>query len=166
MRKTITISSNMFELVIKWNTVYVSLQFSILFGTFMLRVFSQNESVNSLCTFIILFDLLVIAIVSLSGLHICIEEVDSQKEVATVERKPKQSTSEEKPKSKRKTSEPKEIKNKVPSPNAQPQPQPKSIQEPAPTPMPVPNVTPAPANTKKVEDMTEADWEELFKMED
>ena len=142
----------------------MGLQGAILFGVLMLRLFSKNENVNTLCITILLFDLAVILFVLLSGLKISIEDASApnevQKPVSEVNRKamPKQTEPT------KKSSTPKQINNKVPTPSTQQKvekSEPKPVQEEKPQP-----TTQTDMSNKSVEEMTEADWEALFKMDD
>ena len=140
----------------------MGLQGAILFGVLMLRLFSKNENVNTLCITILLFDLAVILFILLSGLKISIEDAnaptETQKPVSEVNRRamPKQSEPV------KKNSAPKQINNKVPMPSTQQKVEkPQPVQEEKPQPAPQTDMS-----NKSVEEMTEADWEALFKMDD
>lgn len=167
MRKLLKISTHMFDLTIRWNSAVMGLQGAIIFGVIMLKLFSSNENVEKLCVVILLFDLLVIVFLLLAGLHVSIEDADGndikeQKPVTEVNRHATVK-SEQKP-TQKKSGTSKVIGNKVPTPVQKQQ-----VQQPEPTKdVPVQSSpTPKPdMSNKTVEEMSESDWEALFKMDE
>lgn len=161
MRKIVKIHTNFFDLAIHWNTGFVSMEGAILIGILMLRIFSTKPEVAKLCTVLLLVDVIGVMFALLIGCHISIEEPDAKQEpekmdtevTRRVSATPKQNKTET-------TSKQTTIKNKVPLPNGQPQPQPQPAQ-----PQQAQTQPQEDKKVKSVTEMTEADWDELFKME-
>lgn len=73
-KKDIKINTSAFSLTIHWNPQVVGAQFSILFGIMLLKWITKNPNVNTLCTVIIVLDLISVLITIFMGSSIGGEE--------------------------------------------------------------------------------------------
>lgn len=165
-RKTITISTNLFELKIHWNGVAVSAQIGLLIGLFLVRIIARNVVVQKMCFIFFLIDMFVIIFMLISGASISIEDAGESKnakvEKSSLDVSVDHTHKEESPApGKAKAKSKGEIHNKVPIPN----PQPVKTESTA-TPQPVEPVSKSNTPVKNFADMTEEDWDKIFNMED
>ena len=165
-RKTVTISTNLFELKIHWNGVVISTQIGLLIGLFLVRIFTRSVGVQKMCFIFFLIDIFVILFMLFSGASISIEDAGDSKEdkvekssldVSVDHTHKEDLTTPGKSKAKSKG----EIHNKVPIPNPQPvKPESTSTAQPVKTES-TPNMS-----IKSFAEMTEEDWDRAFNMED
>ena len=159
MRKVIKISTNLFDLHIKWNGALASIEGAILIGTFFLKLFSDNPAVDRLCVIILLFNALALVVSVLIGMKVTVEdETVSMKGTmdTTVEKRAVVNEKAPVPKS----SGTREIRNKVPVPN---KPKSEPVMEDAK--VETSSAESESASVKTLDQMTEQDWEALFKMD-
>lgn len=165
--KTITITTNLFKLQLFWNGAIMSLQLGFLIGILALSLFAQSDAVRKLCVVALLLDVIICLFVIINGATMSIDDAEKSdtgnvvKESmdVTIDRNKKSSVS-DKPTSTRKSNE---IRNKVPVPNPQPPAESSNVTQQS---TPVKEESAKEQSTMKpVEEMTEQDWEELFKME-
>lgn len=165
--KTITITTNLFKLQLFWNGTIMSLQLGFLIGILALSLFAQSDAVRKLCVVALLLDVIICLFVIINGATMSIDDAEKSdtgdvvKESmdVTIDRDKKSSVS-DKTTSTRKSNE---IRNKVPVPNPQ---QPAESSNVTQQSTPVKEESAKEKTTMKpVEEMTEQDWEELFKME-
>ena len=186
--KVIKISTFLFDLHIKCNAAFFSIEGCIIFGLVMLSIFSSNPGTDRLCLVIGIFNALVLLFLFLTSLHVSVEDegsINSEpqgKMETTVDRrataKSEDKSKEKKPKAPgKKSNGPRPISNKVPVPtqsgvkqettqHASEHTERKEPEQVASESKDVaaPKVE-APVVQKTLEEMTPEDWEELFKME-
>ena len=156
-KKTVIVTTNLFQLKIYWNGLYVSAQIAVLIGIALIRLFAQQDSVKLFCIVALLGDLAAVLFVLLNGakVQMCDGDVieDTPKDTLDISvegnKKPKQ-----KPKQSVHNNNESVIRNKVETPNppVTPVQEEPVVQEPA---APISSVT-------KMEDLTVEDWEQLF----
>ena len=173
MNKTITISTNIFEIKIHWNAGLFSAEVAVLLGLLGLRIFGRTPGIERLCFIALLFDLIVVLVVSLMGFHVSVEnegeESTPEREKLDIEVQRGHAKPTSNAQGANKQQKPREIRNKVPMPNATSAPAPAPKPEPAPQPEPAPAVAePAPQAeqpAKPADQLTDEDWAELFRMD-
>lgn len=157
-RKDFKIVTNAFELTIHWNGKVVGLHLSILIGVLAFMLLAKNPNVIMLSKVALVFDLVCIVIGTLMGAYT--ETVDSEnsdtketkskiqsKEAPDIKVEHSKASKEEKKPEKPKRKREEVINNKVPIPE-----QPKNT------------TREKPKMVVSADDLTDEDWEELFRM--
>ena len=172
-KKDITINTSAFSLTIHWNPQVVGTQFSILFGVVLLKWITKSPNVNTLCTVVIVLDILSILISLFMGSSIG-GETEEQKEPANAQKQPSQqsapkeeSTVEKGGKKNSKGSETEStarVTKRVPMPTQQGTRAPEPVREAAPEPQPAPKSQPEkkPAEEQSMENLSEQELSDLF----
>lgn len=123
----VTISTNMFELTIFWNSIYVSLQATVILGLIALSLFAQKAATKRMCLVLLLIDLAAVLFILLNGISVVVEEYEGnidkksapEKETLDVEVTSSEKKQDEKSKVIKKSKKGAVIRNKVPIPNPQ-----------------------------------------------
>lgn len=173
MKKVIKITTNAFDLTIRWNAAKVGMVASIIFGAIMIRLFSHNSNAGKLVFVVLLFGIVVALLSLLGGIHV--EVTDGNGESKSATDVPTEVRREAKPQPRQATPSRKSsgtINNKVGVPTTQQQ-----VEPPTQQPKPEPKTEPQPAASesapqpeknfanKSIDEMTDEDWDALFKMD-
>lgn len=173
-RKTVKITTSMFELQMFWNSGYVSAQIAILIGLLSVRLFAQSVAVKRFCLVILLFDILLLVYLLMRNASVVVADTDScvtkEKEKLDVSVTTTAASAEVKDKQTSGSKHHTEIHNKVGVPTVE--------QETVKTDLvqqsignehsaDVPNAIEEPVEkkVKNVEEMTAEDWAAIFNMD-
>lgn len=171
-KKDIKINTSAFSLTIHWNPQVVGTQFSILFGVMLLKWISKNPNVETLCTVIIILDLISVLITMFMGSSVGGEDEDAgqeeQKKPAPASAPTEGSTAEKGDKKNSKGSETESsarVTKRVPMPTQKGARAPEPVKETAPVQQPTPvseqKEEPVKENTE-MEDLSEQELSDLF----
>lgn len=168
--KTLTISTNAFNLTVYVNVGILGLHVSILIGSGLILLFAQSDATRRMAVLFLLLNLVVGVFLLFRGFTMSVdgESVKPEQPVKEVEEKPAPKASVKKVDKVESTSS-KPIANKVEAPAPVPEPEPAPASAPAPAKTEEPPEAEAPEaeapqeeTSKQLEDFTESDWENLM----
>lgn len=165
-KKLVTITTSFFKLQIRWNGAVVSTHAALFLGLILLSLFSKAGNMKTMCIAFAIFDVVIIFYLLFHGIKIETSEDDNFTETDTLDvsvNSNRQKNTQSQNNQRQGT-----INNKVPTPNNTATVQ-EAQQQSVPTPEPATVQQQEPAEERRhitaVEDMTDDDWADLFKME-